>query len=171
MKKTFYISLTGLLFIFGFTIIQTGDRLNAIQTANRLTANQTADNCDKKALSASCKKKLDPFKYDNQKFTKINFTKKAQQLEVEVPVFIGERYRVVFNTSGLPKEIKINIYTKDKEARKREAIFSNTDLKAEGNEFIFDAPRTRKMFIDYSVPADSTNQKITGCVIFMVGYK
>ncbi|MCX6296618.1 MAG: hypothetical protein NTX97_11235 [Bacteroidetes bacterium] len=153
MKKSFYISLVGLLFIFGFTTLQ------------------TADNCDKKALTASCKKKLEPFKYDSQKFTKINFTKKAQQLEVEVPIFIGEKYRLVFNTSGLPKGIKINIFTKDKETKKREAIFSNKDAKDTEKELVFDAPRSRKMFVDYDVPADSTNAKLTGCMIFMVGYK
>ncbi len=155
MKKAFYISLVGLLFVFGFTTIQ------------------TADNCDKKVLTTSCKKKLVPFKYDSQKFTKINFTKKTQQLEVEVPIFIGEKYRLVFNTSGLPKAININIYTKDKEAKKREAIFSTKDANTDEKEFVFDAPRARKMYVDYDVPADSssTSQKLTGCMIFMVGYK
>ncbi len=153
MKKAYFISLVGLLFLFGFTTIQ------------------TTDSCDKKSMTASCKKKLDQYKYDSQKFTKIIFTKKAQQLEVEVPIFIGEKYRLVFNTSGLPKNVKINIYTKDKEAKKREAIFSTKDAKADEKEFVFDAPRARKMFVDYDVPADSTNAKLTGCMIFMVGYK
>ena len=153
MKKTFYISLVGLVFIFGFTTIQ------------------TADNCDKKAMTASCKKKLDPFKYDSQKFTKINFTKKVQQLEVEVPIFIGEKYRLVFNTSGLPKGIKINVFTKDKDSKKRESIYDNKAAKAGEDVLVFDAPRARKMFVDYDVPTDSTNAKLTGCMIFMVGYK
>lgn len=152
-KKAFCISLVGLIFVFGFTTIQ------------------TADNCDKKALTTSCKKKLDPYKYDSQKFTKINFTKKPQQLEVEVPIFIGEKYRLVFNTSGMPKGIKINVYTKDKEAKKREAIFSNKDAKPEDTQLVFDVPRARKMYVDYDVPADSTNAKLSGCMIFMVGYK
>ncbi|MGZ4049525.1 MAG: hypothetical protein ACXVPU_09455 [Bacteroidia bacterium] len=153
MKKAFYISLVGLVFVFGFTTIQ------------------TSDNCDKKAMTATCKKKLDPFKYDSQKFTKINFTKKAQQLEVEVPIFIGEKYRLVFNTSGLPKGIQINVFTKDKDSKKRESIFSNKEAKAGEDVLVFDAPRARKMFVDYDVPTDSTNAKLTGCMIFMVGYK
>jgi hypothetical protein len=153
MKKIFSLIVVTAALAYGFTTVQ------------------TADNCDKKALTASCKKKLDPYKYDSQKFTKINFTKKAQQLEVEVPVFIGEKYRLVFNTSGLPKPVRVSVYTKDKEAKKREPIFSSKDLKAGENEFIFDAPRARKMYVDYDVPADSTGAKSTGCVVFMVGYK
>ncbi len=113
---------------------------------------------------------MEPYKYDSQKFTKINFTKKQQQLEVEVPVFIGEKYRLVFNTSALPKAVKINVYTKDKESKKREAIFSNKDAGAE-KELVFDVPRVRKLYIDYDVPADSTTQKLSGFMVFMVGYK
>jgi hypothetical protein len=156
MKKIYYIGIIGIAALVGFTTIQ------------------TQDNCDKKAITATCKKKMEPFKYDSQKFTKINFTKKAQQLEVEVPVFIGEKYRIVFNTSGLPKPVSINIYTKDKEAKKREAIFTNKEVKAGETVLVFDAPRARKMYIDYDVPADSTaspTQKLSGCVAFMVGYK
>src|ERR1044072_6498558 len=139
MKVLFYTGLLGLIFVYGFTTIQ------------------ATDNCDKKALTASCKKKMEPFKYDSQKFTKIMFQKKTQNLEIEVAVFIGEKYRLVFNTSALPKQVMVNVYTKDKESKKREAIYSSKDLKAGENEILFDAPRVRKLFVDYDVPADSTN--------------
>ncbi len=153
MKKAFFISIVSLTFIFGFTAIQ------------------SADNCDKKTLTASCKKRLEDYKYDSQKFTKINYKNKAQQLEVEVPVFIGEKYRLVFNTSALPKGIVVSVYTKDKESKKRDAIYSTKDLKSGEKEFTFDAPRARKMFVDYDVPSDSTNQQLSGCMVFMIGYK
>jgi hypothetical protein len=153
MKKIFFTGLIGLVFIYGFTTIQ------------------TTDNCDKKTLTTSCKKKMEPFKYDSQKFTKIMFQKKTQQLEIEVPVFIGEKYRLVFNTSSLPKPIQVNVYTKDKESSKREAIYTSKDLKPGDHEIVFDAPRVRKLYVDYDVPADSTSAKLTGCVVFMVGYK
>jgi hypothetical protein len=153
MKKIFYTGLVGLVFMYGFTTFQ------------------TTDNCDKKGLTTSCKKKMEPFKYDSQKFTKIMYTKKVQNLEIEVPVFIGEKYRLVFNTSSLPKPVMVNVYTKDKESKKREAIYSSKDLKAGENEIVFDVPRVRKLFVDYDVPADSTSQKMSGCLVFMVGYK
>lgn len=153
MKKIFYTGLVGLIFMYGFTTIQ------------------TTDNCDKKGLTTSCKKKMEPFKYDSQKFTKILYTKKVQQLEIEVPVFIGEKYRLVFNTSSLPKPVVVNVYTKDKESSKREPIYTSKSLKPGENEIVFDVPRVRKLFVDYDVPADSTNQKMSGCLVFMVGYK
>ena len=155
MKKILIISFIGLLFAYAFTPIQ------------------TAENVDKNALSASCRKKMEPYKYDSQKFTRINFSDKQQQLEVEVPVFVGEKYRVVFNTSSMPAAppIAINIYTKSKDSGKRDPIFSNKDVPAGSTELVFDAPRLRKMFIDYDVPAVPGDQKLSGYIIFMVGYK
>lgn len=151
MKKLFYISLVSLVFAYGFTTIQ------------------TADNCDKKTITANCKKKLKPFKYDSQKFTKITFKDKLQLMEVEVPVFIGEKYRLIFNTSALPKSVQVRIFTKDKDSKKREPIYTSENETE--SIFAFDVPRVRKLFVDYDVPmADSATMNATGCAFLMVGY-
>jgi len=153
MRKIIYISaLVGLIVSYGFTAIQ------------------TADNCDKKALSEACKKKLEDYKYDSQKYSKINFTDRNVQMEVELPVFIGEKYRLIFNTSSLPKPILITVYSKSKESTKRVPLYTTKDAAAGTTEFVFDAPRVRNMYIDYDVPKEDKD-KLSGCVIFMVGYK
>ncbi len=154
MKKILCIGLmVGLVFTSGFTTAQ------------------TMDNCDKKALTDKCKKKLDDFQYDSQKFSKINFQERDQKLEVEVPVFFGEKYRMIFNTSYLPKNVTISVYTKSKDAKKREAIYTTKDAAEGTKEFVFDAPHVRNMYIDYDVPTDASDPKLSGCVVFMVGYK
>ena len=154
MKKVFYISLISLVFWFSFSPIQIPNEV------------------DKAKLVADCRTKMDTYKYDSQKFTKINFTEKSQLLEVEVPVFVGEKYRIVFNTSALlPNNISINIYTKSKESEKRENIYSNKGVVSPTGEYVFDVPRVRKLFIDYEIPADSTSQKKSGYILMMVGYK
>jgi hypothetical protein len=149
MKKISIIGLFAVVFILGFTAQN--------------------EECDRRVLSVSCKKKLENYKYDSQNFAKINFGPKPQQLEVEIPVFIGEKYRLVFNSSYLPKPIKIKVFTKDKTAKKREPIFSNENAKPDENELVFEVSLTKKMFIDYEIPADTTG--LSGCMMFMVGYK
>jgi hypothetical protein len=152
MKKSFTMSSLFLaLFLFGFQ-------------------QQTAE-CDQKTIKNRCKTMLGQYKYDSAKVTKIALQKKAQQLEVEVPVFVGEKYRLVFNTSQAPGRVVINVYNKDKEAKKRDLLFSTRDSSASDKEFIFDAPRLRKMFVDYDIAPDTTNSKAKGCAVFMVGYK
>ena len=91
-------------------------------------------------------------------------------MEVELPVFIGEKYRLIFNTSSLPKPILITVYSKSKESTKRVPIYTTKDAAAGTTEFVFDAPRVRNMYIDYDVPKEDKD-KLSGCVIFMVGYK
>lgn len=151
MKKIFYIGLVILVFAYGFTTIQ------------------NADNCDKKAITTNCKKKLKPYKYDSQKFTKITFKDKLQLMEVEVPVFVGEKYRLIFNTTSLPKPVLVRIFTKDKDSKKREPIYTSEN-ETEGM-FVFDVPRVRKLFVDYDIPmADSGAVNATGCAFLMVGY-
>lgn len=152
MKKGFIMSsLLLVVFLFGFQ-------------------QQTAD-CDQKTLKNRCKAMLGQFKYDSAKVTKIALQKKSQKLEVEVPVFVGEKYRLVFNTAQCPGKVTINVYNKDKEAKKRDLLFSTRDSSGSDREFIFDAPRVRKMYVDYDIAPDSTNSKAKGCAVFMVGYK
>lgn len=143
----------------------------AILLAVILFGFQQANNCDQKALKTRCKALLGPFKYDSAKMTPITMQKKQQKMEVEVPVFIGEKYRLVFNMAQAPKGVVINVYNKDKEAKKRELLFSTRDSSTTDTEFIFDAPRLKKMFVDYDIATDSLDTKVKGCAVFMVGYK
>ena len=155
MKKIIFLSFIGLLFSYGFTLVQ-----------------QTPDTVDKNSLTASSRKKMEPYKYDSQKFTRIIFGKKAQHMEVEIPVFAGENYRVVFNTTALPEQpsVVITIYTKSIESGgKREPIFTNKSVPAGTKEMVFDAPRLRKMFIDYEIPASDV--QASGYILCLIGYK
>ena len=129
---------------------------------------QTEPACDSKALKEKTKKLLDPFKYDQGKVTKILYKKKAQVKEVEVPLMLGEKYRVAFNIEDLPVPIVINIYNKDKESKNRKLLFSSKDQS--GKEFSWEPEkRATKMYINYEIPAVDAEQQ--GCVGFMLGFK
>ena len=103
------------------------------------------------------------------KLTHITYKPQPWLKEIEVPLFIGEKYRLVFNTELLPKQIVISIYNRDKDSKKRKLLFTTKDA-ADKREFAFDLAMARKAFIDYEMPAgDSTVDG--GCLIFMMGYK
>jgi len=126
--------------------------------------------CDQKALKDKAKKTLEPYKYDVAKVTRIMYKDKATMKEIEVPLFIGEKYRLVFNTEALPKNIIVNLYNRDKDSKKRKLLFSSKDVGADKREFSFDYSFANKVFIDYDIPAgDSTSG--SGCAVFMLGYK
>ena len=47
------------------------------------------------------------------------------------------------NENILPKDVKISVYTKDKESKKREPLFTSDEVRPEEKEFIFEPPRIR----------------------------
>ncbi len=126
--------------------------------------------CDQKALKEKAKKTLEPYKYDVAKITRIMYKDKPSMKEIEVPLFIGEKYRLVFNTEALPKNVIINLYNRDKESPKRKLMFSSKDAGHDKKEFAFDYSFANKIFIDYDIPAGDSSA-VSGCVVFMLGYK
>ncbi|MGL4597564.1 MAG: hypothetical protein ACRCYO_08555 [Bacteroidia bacterium] len=131
---------------------------------------QTSEACDAKELKAQAKKALDPFTYDSGKITKIMYKPKTQLKEIEVPVFIGEKYRMVFNTEGLSRNVVINIYNKDKESKDRKPIFTTKQAPAAQRIHVFEPQQAKfKFYVDYEIPAaDSASPE---CLVFMLGYK
>jgi hypothetical protein len=126
--------------------------------------------CDGKALKEKAKKQLEPYTYDMSKLTHITYKPQPWLKEIELPLFIGEKYRLVFNTELLPKQIVISIYNRNKDSKKRKLLFTTKDAAADKKEFAFDLTMASKAFIDYEIPSgDSTAPG--GCLVFMMGYK
>jgi len=126
--------------------------------------------CDAKALKDKAKKQLEPYIYDMSKLTHIGYKAEPWLKEIELPLFIGEKYRLVFNTEALPNQIVISIYNRNKDSKKRKLLFTTKDAPADKREFTFDLIMASKAFINYEIPAgDST--AAGGCLVFMMGYK
>ncbi len=132
---------------------------------------QTGNMCDTKKLKETAKKELEPYKYDLSKLTRITYKKTSQLKETEVRLFIGEKYRLIFNTEALPKTVVISLYNRDKESSKRKLLFTTKDAPADKKIFSFEYSWANKIFVDYEIPADSSAQELTGCAFFMLGYK
>lgn len=126
--------------------------------------------CNAKELKEKAKEFLDPYKYDSSELTRILYKNKQTLKEVEVPLFIGEKYRIVFELEALPKQVEVQIYNKDKDSKNRKLLFSSKDIGAEKKEFHFEISKARQVYIDYVVPPTESGS-YSGCAVFMVGYK
>ena len=85
--------------------------------------------CNAKELKEKASNALDPYKYDSSELTRIMYKKKETIKEVEVPLFIGEKYRIVFELEALPKQVEVQIYNKDKDSKGRKLLFSSKDVR------------------------------------------
>lgn len=126
--------------------------------------------CNAKELKEKAKDFLEPYKYDSSELTRILYKDKQTLKEVEVPLFIGEKYRIVFELEALPKQVEVQIYNKDKNSKSRKLLFSSKDIGIEKTEFHFEISKARHVYIDYVVPPTESGS-YSGCAVFMVGYQ
>lgn len=126
--------------------------------------------CDAKILKAKAKEAIEPFSYDSSELTKIIYKAKESIKEIEVPLFIGEKYRLAFVLEALPKNVEVQIYNKDKFSKNRKLLFSSKDEGIERKAFTWEISKVRHVYVDYVVPPTETGS-YSGCAVFMVGYK
>lgn len=126
--------------------------------------------CNAKVLKEKAENLLNPFKYDSSELTRVLYKKKESVKEVEVPLFIGEKYKIVFVTEALPKAVEIQIYNKDKESKSRKLLFSYKDAGFDKKGIEFEVSKSRHVFVDYVIPP-AEEGSFSGCVVFAVGYK
>ena len=131
---------------------------------------QIATECDITSLKKELKKELKPnFKYDSSKTTRFTYKTKTQSKEMEVPLFMGEKYRFLFNTKCLPVDVKVEIYSKPKGHKKRKILY--TLDKIEGQDvYTYEPEKSRKMYINYSIPK-TEDEELRGAMVFVLGYR
>jgi len=135
-----------------------------------LVSFQNEQGCDATALKKELKTGLKPtFKYDSSKTSKFSYNKNAQGREIEVPLFINEEYIFLFNTNGLPEDIKIEIYS-EKIGHKKRKLLYRLEQKESQNIYSFKPTKSRKMYVNYTIPGVE-EEGLRGCMVFIVGYQ
>ncbi len=131
---------------------------------------QVVQECDGMGLKKELKRELRPnYKYDSSKTSRFTYKTKVQAKEIEVPLFMGEKYRFLFNTTGSPENIKIEIYNKKLGHKKRKLLYA-LDQKEDQHIYVFEPTKSRKMYINYTIP-ESSEIELKGCIAFVLGYK
>ncbi|MCB9359663.1 MAG: hypothetical protein H6587_11520 [Flavobacteriales bacterium] len=136
-----------------------------------IAAIQIAEECDALALKTELKKELQPnYKYDSAKTTRFSYKTKEQRKEIEIPLFMGEKYRFLFNTSGLTQNIKIEIYNKPFDHKKRELLYKLEPKKGQ-HIYTFEPEKSRKMYVTYTIPKVDEPTLVKDCLVLIIGYQ
>lgn len=125
--------------------------------------------CNARDLETKANNLLDPYKYDSSELTRIVYKDQESVSEIEVPLFIGEKYRFVFELEALPKHVEVQIYNKSKDSKNRKLLFSSKGM-GDKSEFQCEISLTRTAYVDYIIPPAQEGAH-SGCAVFMVGYK
>lgn len=136
-----------------------------------ISAIQNTEECDALALKSDLKEELKPnYKYDSAKTTRFSYKTKEQRKEIEIPLFIGEKYRFLFNTSGLTQNIKIEIYNKPFDHKKRELLYKLEPKKGK-HIYTFEPEKSRKMYVIYTIPKVEEPTLVKDCLVLVIGYQ
>lgn len=133
---------------------------------------QVPEQCDAMALKGILKQELKPdYKYDSSKTTRFTYKTKKQLKEIEVPLYMGEKYRFLFNTDGLTTDsVKVEIFNKPLGHKKRKLLYT-LNKKSNQNVYLFEPQKSRKMYINYSIPKVKEATITKDCLVLVIGYK
>ena len=139
-----------------------------------LSSSQVEDthNCDIRVLKNELKYQLKPdYKYDSSNVNRFILESKKQGTEVHVPLFSSEKYKLLFNTAGLPCDFEIEVYDKKIGSKNRQLLYAVKGSESEGKHlFSFEPDNVKAIYIDYLLPASKKNNS-RGCIVFLMGYK
>ena len=130
--------------------------------------------CPKDEVVIKCRKALVPFKYTNMVVNRIVFKRFNYIKEFSVPLYYDARYRFVFNTELLHKDIKIRIHDKPQTEKKREQL---AEFDSNQKQFTFEPDPEQglyEVYVSFYIPAyiaEDGSSFIKGCVILMTGYE
>lgn len=112
-----------------------------------------------------------PYKYDSYALNDFEFTDKAQKIEVMFTAFQGQKYRVLFVTSGFEEALTVDIYDKSNRVKKgRNKVFDNSE-GIDNNFWSFQPKKSGNFYIEYNIPPALKSGKVKkGCVVMVIGY-
>ena len=128
------------------------------------------DYCNSAETKDKTKELLGEYKYDASKLTRITFKNKEQTKEIEVPLYFGERYRFVFSTESVPEDVKIKVYDKSFDSKRRELLWEAKPENEGQTEYVWEPEKSKRVFVSYDIPKTTDDIK-KGCMVFVVGYE
>jgi hypothetical protein len=153
-------------------VAQEGDDESSESEAVKTTAAKLSL-CDRNGARDKLKKALIPYRYNSMIVTNIGFRRYNQVKEISVPLFYDSKYRLVFNTEGLPQDLKVEIYDAPLTSKKRTKLYEAMSTE---KQFVYepgDDVKTGVVFVNYIVPAftGEPGDVSVGCVVVMVGFE
>ncbi len=127
--------------------------------------------CKAKQIMKSCKPNVPkPYKYDSYVVSDFTFDDKEKKVEVQFTAFQGQKYRLIFCSSGFEEPVKMNIYDKSNRVKKgRKKVYDNSQ-GVDNNFWSFEPPKHGNYFIEYEVPKSVDGKVKTGCVVLLIGF-
>jgi len=127
--------------------------------------------CKAKQIASGCKANIKkPFRYDSYAVNEFTFDAKQHEVEVQFTAFQGQKYKVVFCSSGFDEAITMNIFDKSNKIKNnRHKLFDNS-AGIDSDFWSFEPAKSGNYFIEYEIPKAKDGKVHKGCIVMLVGY-
>ena len=127
--------------------------------------------CKAKQIMKGCKPNVPkPYKYDSYAISDFTFDKKAKSVEVEFTAFQGQKYKLIFCSSGFDEAVKMNIYDKSNRIKLGRTKLYDNSQGIDNNFWSFEPSKSGNYYIDYDIPPSTDGSVKQGCVVMLIGY-
>lgn len=125
--------------------------------------------CKAKHIMNECKPNIQkPFIYDSYALNEFIFNDEEKKVEVVFTAFVGQKYNLLFCSSGFEEKVEINIYDKTNRIKKgRKRLYDNSE-GVDNNFWWFKPTKSGNYFIEYNVPKSVTGKEKKGCVVLLI---
>lgn len=109
-----------------------------------------------------------PYQYDSYAISELEFNDKEKNIEVVFTAFVGQKYNLIFCSSGFEEEVEINIYDKTNRIQKgRKKLYDNSQ-GIDNNFWWFEPSKSGNYYIQYTVPKSINGKVKKGCVVILI---
>jgi hypothetical protein len=110
-----------------------------------------------------------PYKYNGYWMSKFIFDQKSKKIEGHFVAFQGEKYHIIFCSSGFEEAVTIAVYDKSSRDEKTRKKLYDSSQSNEKNYWAFEPTNSGDYFIEYSIPSSKDGVERTACVVLIIG--
>ncbi|OFY87996.1 MAG: hypothetical protein A3F72_08485 [Bacteroidetes bacterium RIFCSPLOWO2_12_FULL_35_15] len=127
--------------------------------------------CKAKQIAKGCKDNIKkPYKYDSFAVNELLFDTKSKEIEVQFTAFQGQRYKIVFCSSGFDEKVTMNVFDKSRRIKNNRHKLYDSTQGIDSDFWSFEPPKSGNYFIVYSIPPSVDGKPKTGCIVMLIAY-
>lgn len=117
-----------------------------------------------------CKMSIkNPYIYDGYWMSKFTFDDKTKKIEGHFVAFEGEKYQILFCSSGFEEVTTVCIYHKSSRADQARVKVYDSSKNTNNSSWTFEPPKSGDYYIEYTIPPSKDGKVKEASVLILIG--
>ncbi len=126
--------------------------------------------CKVQSIVKTCKPVISqPYEYNSYWMSEFTFGKNEKTVEGHFIAFQGEKYQIVFCSSGFSEKVVIKVYSRNSGPDKGRSKVYDSSENTDGSLWKFEPTKSGDYFIEYTIPPSKNGLAKKACVVLLIG--